>query len=163
MRDAPVVCRLLAPQEAGLLGASDQLRHRALRELKALGEVGYRRLLAPVRRPFDHQQEEAPLQRQSRLPGDLLAAPKEVAQRGSELRDGDDVVDGRAGTLHAPILSPRANLSRPGQHSGQEPGRDRLGERGHAVPARHEGLAPVPVEHSEDVAGDAIRADDGAP
>ena len=61
MRDAPVGVRLLALDQACLLRAPDELRDRALSKLHALGQLGDRRLFAPVGSAFDHEEQEVSL------------------------------------------------------------------------------------------------------
>jgi len=69
--------RPLALDEAGILRALDELCHRALRELHALGEVGDRRLPRSVRSTLDLQQQEMALRCEAVLACDLLAGSQE--------------------------------------------------------------------------------------
>ena len=83
------VLRLLPLDEPRLLGAADELRHGALRELQPLGELGHRRLLPAVGRALDHQEQEIALRRQPGLARDPLATAEKRRSAGAELGDGD--------------------------------------------------------------------------
>ena len=61
------VCDCSRSMQARLLGAAHELRHRALRELQALGELGDGRLLAAVGGALHHQQQQVALRRQAGL------------------------------------------------------------------------------------------------
>jgi len=55
MRDPAIRLRAFSRDESERLRASHELGHGALRELETLGQLGHRRLLAPVGRALDHQ------------------------------------------------------------------------------------------------------------
>ena len=93
MRHARVGLRLLALDQPRLLGAADELGDGALGELQALGELGHRGLLAPVRRTHDHQKQEVTLRGQAGVAGDALRPAEEAPQGRAKLGDGDDVAD----------------------------------------------------------------------
>ena len=143
--------------QADLLGPADELGDGALRELQPLGELGHGRLLAAVGRALDHQQQQVALRRQAGGAGVALRGAHEAAQRGAELGDRDDLGGGQ-GTGHAGILVPGGANSTRG-HAGEQPGRERLGERGDPVPARDEHLALVVLDRREQPLGDELRLD----
>ena len=80
MSDSRVPLRLLALDQPRALGSAHEFGHGALRELHPLRQLGHGGLLGPARRPLDHHQQRVALGRESRLAGDLLAAPQEVPQ-----------------------------------------------------------------------------------
>src|SRR4051794_16270292 len=91
--DARVLLRLLALDQADLLGAADELRDRALRQLESVRERRHRRLLRAALGALDHEKEQIALRREPRLACNTFAAAKKTAKRGAELRDRDDVFD----------------------------------------------------------------------
>ena len=94
MRDAPVARRGLPLEQPGFLGAADELRDGALRQSQALRQRGYGRLLAPVGRSLDHQEQQVALRLQARTARRLFRLAQERPQRRAEFRDGDDVLGG---------------------------------------------------------------------
>src|SRR5262249_12786168 len=87
--DAAVGLGAFPLDQPDVLGAADELRDRALRELEPLDELCHGRALTPVGRALDHQQEQVPLRRQAVLAGDLLARTKERPERAAERGDLD--------------------------------------------------------------------------
>ena len=85
MGDPAVEARALALHEASLLGSADQLRDGALRQLKPLGELRHRRLLAVIGSALDHEQEQVALRRQPSAARVSLRAAQEPAQGGAEI------------------------------------------------------------------------------
>src|SRR3954452_1943944 len=97
--DAAVGRGLLALDQTGLLGAADELRDRALRQLEALGELGHRRLLATSGCSLDHEEQQVALRRQAGLACVALALAQEGPQSGAEFSDASDLAGGE-GRVH---------------------------------------------------------------
>ena len=71
----------LAPHQAGVLGAVDELDHGALRARETLAQLGERRSRTAVPRRSDHQQQGVALEREPARPRDPLALALERQHR----------------------------------------------------------------------------------
>ena len=95
IRHARVFFRDPAPNEAGLLGAVDQLGDGALREMEPLRELTHRRALVAALRALDEEQEEVALRGEARRLGYTLGLTQEAPERDPERRDPLHVADRR--------------------------------------------------------------------
>ena len=93
VNDPPVVVGHVPAHEPGVLGALDELGHRALGELEALAEIAHGRLLAPVGSALDHEEEEVAARGQPVPPRRVLAYTQETAEGRPELGDRKIVVE----------------------------------------------------------------------
>ena len=90
--DPEVALGALPLHEPGPLRPPDELRDGALGELEPLRELGHGRLLAPVGRALDHQEQDVPAGCEAGGTGELLARAQEGADLRAERGDADRVV-----------------------------------------------------------------------